>query len=392
MIPAVTSPLRPVARPAPARSAGFNLFMTVDAVSGIWQYGLDLAMELDRHGIGVTLAVLGPEPSQEQLRATRAIRGLDLRVPGAALEWSALARNEIEMAAWMVAREAERAQADLIHLNSPALAALAPFRAPVVAATHGCVATWWMAMRGGRLPPDLVWRAALTAEGCRRADLLLAPTRAFAEATAATYGLSAPPRVVPNGRRSAAARGHRSPAGSASPFAFAAGRLWDEAKNARILDGVAGRIDLPFLAAGPLKGPNAAEFGPRHLRALGVLSEQDVTRWLSGAPIYVSAARYEPFGLGVLEAAEAGCALVLSDIPTHRELWDEAAIFLPPDDEAGFACAIETVAADPAIRARLGAEAQARAAAYTAEAMAEGVLGAYRSVLERSEPCAGVAW
>ena len=39
-------------------------------------------------------------------------------------------------------------------------------------------------------------------------------------------------------------------------------------------------------------------------------------------------ARYEPFGLAVLEAAQAGMRLVLSDIPSFRELWDGAATFV----------------------------------------------------------------
>lgn len=379
MLPSLTVP---AGRPLPHRGAPvLHLFMTVDAVSGIWQYGLDLAEEMTRRGVAVTLAVLGPEPSQDQMRAARAIRGLDLRPLGVSLDWTALTRREVEAAAAIVAREAERAGADLIHLNSPALAALAEFCAPVIAVAHACVATWWAAMRPGPLPPDLAWRASLVAEGYRRVDALLSPTRAFAEATAATYGIS-PPRVVPNGRRKPADRGQRSPAGAAaSPFAFTAGRLWDEGKNARTLDRAAARMRLPLLAAGDLKGPNAAQFAPEHLRSLGRLSDQDVARWLAGSPIYASAARYEPFGLGVLEAASAGCALVLSDIPTFRELWDEAAIFIAPDDDAGFAHAIEMVAADPAIRARLGAEARARAETYTVEAMTAGVLEAYRAVL-----------
>ncbi len=53
----------------------------------------------------------------------------------------------------------------------------------------------------------------------------------------------------------------------------------------------------------------------------------------AAATVFASMARYEPFGLAVLEAAQAGMRLVLSDIPTFRELWDGAAIFV--GDEAG---------------------------------------------------------
>ena len=62
---------------------------------------------------------------------------------------------------------------------------------------------------------------------------------------------------------------------------------------------------------------------------LGALDERRSERlaWRSGRSS-PRTALYEPFGLAVLEAAQAGCALVLSDIPTFRELWDGAALFV----------------------------------------------------------------
>jgi hypothetical protein len=49
---------------------GAEQFMTVDAVGGIWQYGLDLAEEMTRRGVAVTLAVLGSGPSTARVTAT----------------------------------------------------------------------------------------------------------------------------------------------------------------------------------------------------------------------------------------------------------------------------------------------------------------------------------
>ena len=106
-----------------------------------------------------------------------------------------------------------------------------------------------------------------------------------------------------------------------------------------------------------------------------------IARWLKAAPVFVSSALYEPFGLAVLEAAQAGCPLVLSDIPSFRELWDGAALFVSPDDDAAFAWAVEDIVADAALRARLGAAAGERALDYSVEAMAAGTLDVYRSLL-----------
>ena len=106
-----------------------------------------------------------------------------------------------------------------------------------------------------------------------------------------------------------------------------------------------------------------------------------MTGLLAARPIYASAALYEPFGLSVLEAASAGCALVLSDIATHRELWAGAAIFVPARDDAGFASAIQKLINNPAERAELGERARQHARRYSSEAMARAMAGIYARVL-----------
>ena len=73
-----------------------------------------------------------------------------------------------------------------------------------------------------------------------------------------------------------------------------------------------------------------------HVRLLGKLSESELARHYARAAIYCLPARYEPFGLSVLEAALSGCALVLGDIPSLRENWTGAAEFAPPDDASAF--------------------------------------------------------
>jgi glycosyltransferase involved in cell wall biosynthesis len=162
--------------------------------------------------------------------------------------------------------------------------------------------------------------------------------------------------------------------------ALTAGRLWDSGKNVAVLDRAAAGLHIPFEAAGAIAGPNGERVTLRHLHALGLLDEEALGRRLAARPVFVSAARYEPFGLAVLEAAAAGCALVLSDIPTFRELWNDAAVFVAPDDDAGFADAISELIGDAPRRLALGQAAQSRAAAFTPAAMAAGMLTIYREV------------
>jgi glycosyltransferase involved in cell wall biosynthesis len=168
---------------------------------------------------------------------------------------------------------------------------------------------------------------------------------------------------------------------------FTAGRLWDEGKNIALLDRAAARLSVPVLAAGPTEGPNGARIALSHIRPLGGLSPTDVAQHLAAKPIFVSPARYEPFGLAVLEAAQAGCALVLSDLPTFRELWEGAALFVAPEDESALAAAIESLTADQALQDSLGAKASEHARRYSVDRMVEGIVAVYRGALARPAGC-----
>jgi glycosyltransferase involved in cell wall biosynthesis len=256
---------------------------------------------------------------------------------------------------------------------------------PVIAVSHGCIATWWQAARTEPLAPEYHWHRELTREGLLAADSVVTPSASHAAIVQRVYGLPGRPLVVHNGRPVPKA----SPArGVTLRSALTVGRLWDDVKGARLLDEVAGRIEIPFLAAGALRGPHAEEFVPRHLRALGQLEGGELPALLDLRPVFVSAATFEPFGLAVLEAAATGCALVLSDIPTFRELWDGAAVFVDPADAAGFADAISAVADDPVRRRELGGAAAKRAARFTPGATARAMAAIYRSLLEPKEAAA----
>jgi glycosyltransferase involved in cell wall biosynthesis len=167
-------------------------------------------------------------------------------------------------------------------------------------------------------------------------------------------------------------------------MAFTAGRLWDEGKAARTLDAAAALLRFPLVAAGSVEGPNGATVDLHHMQPTGRLSGAAIAAILATRPVFVSAARYEPFGLAVLEAAQAGCALVLSDTSGFRELWDGAAVFVPPDDAATFAAAITALADDRERRVALGVAARERADRYSLDRQVEGMLAAYRQVVGRT--------
>lgn len=351
-----------------------RILVTTDSAGSLWHYGLDLARGLSRLGHETLLALTGPAAADDQIRAATAIPRVRLVDTG--LGCSAEDEISLVRTAEAVAALADKWDADVVQLNAPALAALADFGVPVVAVLHGCVATWWETVHGTPLPGDFAWRTDLVASGLHAADAVVAPTAAFGAAVRRRYGLDAAPRTVHHGRAPLAV-----PTGFPRDFVFTAGRLWDRGKNVGLLDAAAGRIGVPVRAAGPLDGPGGGRVVFDNIDCLGTLDEDELGRWLSARPVFVSAALYEPFGLAVLEAASAGCALVLSDIPTYRELWDEVAVFVDPTDEAGFARAIGELAGDDFERAVLGRAARERASRYTPDAMAAQMAALYRGLL-----------
>jgi glycosyltransferase involved in cell wall biosynthesis len=82
-----------------------------------------------------------------------------------------------------------------------------------------------------------------------------------------------------------------------------------------------------------------------------------------------------------LEAALAGCALVLGDIPSLREVWADAAIFVSPNDEAALQSALEALIAYPEYRDAMAARARQRALSYSPKRMAAGYLRLSRALM-----------
>lgn len=352
-----------------------RVLMTADAVGGVWDYCLELARALAKSRIGVSLAVMGGGVDERKRAAATRIPGLTLDEAPFRLEWMQDPEADLEQAGdWLLDLE-RRIRPDVVHVNGYAQAAL-PFRAPVLCVGHSCVLSWWLGVHGERPPPEWNRYAARVADGLRLADLVAAPTHSMLESLNGLYGPLARKRVIVNGRDPSLYRPRPK-----QPFVLSAGRVWDKAKNIAALDAVAPRLAWPVLVAGDAHGPDGTHAPPRHVRYLGRLPSEELARVFGRAAVFALPARYEPFGLAALEAALAGCALVLGDIPTLRELWDGAALFVDPDDEAGLAERLNRLAADPALRRDLAGRARRRALAYGAARMARDYRQAYADLL-----------
>jgi glycosyltransferase involved in cell wall biosynthesis len=364
-----------------------RILMTADAVGGVWTYALTLAASLmalpGRPVAGVVLAVLGPAPTAAQCAEAAGIANLHLVAAPWRLEWMEDPWREVDRATEWLLDLAATHRPDVAHLNGYAHAA-ADWPVPVLVAAHSCVLSWWQAVHHEPAPAAWDTYRCRVRAGLAAADAVVAPSRAMLEALNRHYGLSRGGRVIPNGCPLARFR----PAAKEG-FALAAGRLWDAAKNLAGLDAAAGRLAWPVYVAGDCRHPERGWVEPRHARALGQLPAAVLADWMGRAAVYALPARYEPFGLSVLEAAASGCALVLGDIASLRETWDGAAVFVHPGDDAALAAAISAVMADPERRARLGGKALRRAQDFPASRMARAYADLYAGLAAAGGAAAG---
>jgi glycosyltransferase involved in cell wall biosynthesis len=356
-----------------------KVLMTADTTGGVWTYALELARGLSEQGIEVAIATMGAPLDVPQREMAGRIPRLKIFESNFKLEWMADPWRDVERAGdWLLGLE-ERFAPDLIHLNGYAHGSL-PWNAPRVVVGHSCVLSWWEAARKEPAPESCdQYRKAVRA-GLAAADIVVAPSAAMMSALCRHYGPFPCARVVHNGRD---VRQFRATA--KENILFSVGRLSDEAKNLETLESVAPRLPWPVFVAGENHHSDGGEARPHHTRLLGRLSQRALAAWLGRAAIYALPARYEPFGLSVLEAALSGCALVLGDIPSLRELWRNRAVFVPPDDPEALEHALVRLIEDPDRRNALAAGARSRAIERTTERMVEGYLSVYAEVLGAEE-------
>jgi glycogen synthase len=354
-----------------------RVLMTADTIGGVWTYAVELVHALERRGVQVALATMGGPVQPHQRAQLAGLQWLTLHESTFRLEWMEHPWADVARAGeWLLALE-RHLQPDLVHLNQFSFGAL-PFRTPTLLVAHSCVLSWWRAVHGDAAPASWDHYRRQVQQGLAGAGLIAAPSRAMLQSLVQNYVPVPVGLVLANGR----SRGWFRPEAK-QPCIVAAGRLWDEAKNLAALQAVAPRLPWPVRVAGSTTRPEGGTVQPAGIACLGELRPGALARELGSAAIYALPARYEPFGLSVLEAALSGCALVLGDIASLREIWGPAARYVPPDDHEALRQALLRLIEQPAERQRLAAAARARAMRFTAERMADSTLDAYAMLQPR---------
>jgi glycosyltransferase involved in cell wall biosynthesis len=105
------------------------------------------------------------------------------------------------------------------------------------------------------------------------------------------------------------------------------GRL-ERYKNVEAVIAAMGELDETYVLRIVGDGPDAPRLRDRaaacglggRVELLGRLDREMLCRWYRTAAVYVNMSSQEAFGIGALEALTGGAAVVLSNIPAHREV------------------------------------------------------------------------
>jgi glycogen(starch) synthase len=364
-----------------------HVLMTTDTLnSSLWAYTRELVCGLAGRGIRVTLVSFGEIPLPSQLAWMDGLPGFDFRPTAFRLDWMQEAQQDFAESSAYLTLLVHELQPDIFHSNHTCYGAL-QVRAPRIVVAHGDLVTWWKSVHG-REPKDnawMRWYRNATGEGLAGASAVVALNEWMLDAIRDSYGFAIEGRVIYHGRNPI----HFNPYVTKDDTVLAIGRLLDPAAQVHLLAEKRHPVPVCVVDAQPTHGSETQvqtdvsfKDGSEGVTLRGARSESQLRLLYSRASIYVSASRYEPSGMTVLEAALSRCALILNDIPAMREVWGPAAVYFRTNDAESLSEAVRILNGDSVLRRSFGNRAFNRAReCYSANRMTNSYIQLYRNVL-----------
>jgi glycosyltransferase involved in cell wall biosynthesis len=174
------------------------------------------------------------------------------------------------------------------------------------------------------------------------------------------------------------------------------GRLWWGkgldcllAAYKRVSHDLPGQTCLLIVGDGPEEARIArtAKSNGLHMKLAGFHQRADLPRFYAASDVFVFPTLGDPYGLVVDEAMATGLPVISTTAAGEiRERVDDGVngYLVPPNDPAALAAAMRRLAADPALRSRMGARSAEMIAPYTPERWAEAFEKAVEGILASS--------
>lgn len=353
-----------------------KILMTTDTVGGVWNYSLELCKELKKQDVEVHLVAMGAWPSKYQRKEISAFGNVTLYKSDFKMEWMQDPWEDVEKSRKWINCIYHTIKPDLIHLNNYAQVE-EEWDCPVVTVFHSCVKTWWQAVKGTSAPAVWDSYAKIVERSLNASDVIVGPTEAILRDAMEAHKIDSETKVIYSGKDMDFQEGINK-----EEFILCTGRIWDEGKNLNLLSEIAANLDWPVYVAGNNINPNTGRVCEvKNVQFLGKLQPEELKTWMQRAEIFVSPTKYEPFGLAILEAAKAGCALALSNISTLKELWSGNAVFFDPKNPEEAKQIINQLIEDKDFRREVAAKSTAEAEKYNAEKMGSEYYDLYQDLI-----------
>ncbi|MHB8544436.1 MAG: glycosyltransferase family 4 protein [Leptospirales bacterium] len=195
----------------------------------------------------------------------------------------------------------------------------------------------------------------LTGDSVRRSSLILTPTQTISDEVKARFKVHAKPIIAyyngvdttcfkPNVSTDTR-RGRLDRLGIRGPYILTSGAIEARKNLETIYDAVASIVhDVPInlVVVGKIRDQGYAVSLARQARSLGIedkvqkfgfVDEATLVELYQNASLFITASRDEGFDMPPLEAMSCGTPVICSDIPVHRELFDECALFFSPNSK-----------------------------------------------------------
>ena len=150
-------------------------------------------------------------------------------------------------------------------------------------------------------------------------------------------------------------------------------------------------LDLELVWAGHLEAGHiaaveaeASRFGvSAAVRRLGYVNDDELSVLYRTARAHLFVSRCEGFGLTIVEAMAAGCAVITTDSGALREVAGDAALAVDAEDHRAIGDALVRICRDPRLKAELIRRGRQRAPLFSREAQARAMLAVYRQFVEQ---------
>lgn len=338
-----------------------------DEPGGVQAHVLDLATHL-RH-LGHHTQVLGPASAGTQLPEWVTRGGPAVPIP---YNGSVARLSFGPQVRWITRQFIEEGDFDVLHLHEPnspsySMVAAGMAQGPIVATYHASADTSHAlklalpALRGrlekiraGIAVSEMAWRWQADQVGTD-------------------------PVIIPNGVDTASFAAHRLPPAQGSEVEIAfLGRLDEPRKGLDILLEAVGKLTTPakvtVMGAGHARPVEGVTF-------TGKVTEEQKREILGRADIFVAPnTGGESFGIILVEAMAAGCAVVASDIEAFSAVCGGAGVLFPPGNSDALARELQQLIDDPSARTSLIAAGASRCVEYDWSTVARKIVAVYEAV------------